>query len=346
MPDRESEEISFTNPTSSQKLALLLIALGQKWATEMMRLMKPEEVKKVSFWINRINYVPQEVTEKIIREFYDKLVAKTSLASTGGREYLMDILVGMMGDSRAKELIEDLSHEEENEVFRILKRVEPRKLASYFKHEQPQTVALMMGHLDPQRAAAIISEMPNDVQFEVLMRMAKLEETDQDIVNAMEESLTATLGSVGVGKKSKKVGGAKAVAEVLNFFRREGSKSIMDRISETDVNLAGEIKDMMFVFTDIVLIDDKSMQSVLKEIEQADIVLALKGANDEIRDKVFRNISKRQADTINDEISFLGAVKSSSVHASQQKIVNIIRKLDQEGKIVIQGKGNSDDVIK
>lgn len=343
---RTSLEESYKQMTREQKAALLLIALGQKWATELMRLMKPDEIRRISYWINRMAYVPQELTERIIREFYDKLVAKTSLASSGGKDYLMDILVGMMGESRAQDLVADLSHHEESEVFKILKRVEPKKLASYLKQEQPQTVALMMSHLDPPRAASIISELPQESQIDVMVKMAKLEEADPEVVAAMEETLSESLGSMAVsGKQSKKVGGAKSVAEILNNFGRDREKGIMDRISEIDMTLAADIKELMFVFADLVLLDDKSIQTVLKEVDQADLVVSLKGASDAIKEKVFKNISKRQVDTINDELSFMGPVKSSTVQASQQKILNVVRRLDQEGKVLIQGKGGGDDII-
>jgi len=344
MPDTDIEE-SLKEMPSAKKASLLLIALGQRWATEIMRLLKPEEVKKISFWISRIEHVPQELTERVIKDFYERLVRKTSLASTGGREYLLDILSGMMGESRAQELVEDLSQEEDNEVFRILRQVDPKQLAAYLKHEQPQTVSLLLSYVDPKRAADIIGYFSEEVRYDVLTRLAKLEETDPDIVSSMERTLTQNLGAMTGGKKMTKVGGVKMVAEILNNVNRDVEKSLLDQLSEEDFDLATEIKDLMFVFADMVLLDDKSIQAVVKEVDGGDLVLALKGSSDAVKEKVFKNISKRQADTINDELSFMGPVKASVVNEAQQKIINIIRKLDQEGKILIQGKGGSDDII-
>jgi flagellar motor switch protein FliG len=341
----ETNEETYEEMANSQKTALLFIALGQKWATEMMRFLKVEEVKKISFWINRMNYVPQELTERVIRDFYERLVKKTSLSSAGGRDYLEDVLGGLMGESRARELIEDLSQQEDDEMFRILKRVDPKQLASYLKQEQTQTVALLLSYLEPTRTAAILAELPQAKQTDILMRLAKLEESDPEIVNAMERTLTKSLGKMVSDKKSMQVGGPKLVAEILNNVGRDDEKELMERLSEVDFDLAASIKELMFVFADVILLDDKSIQAVIKDVDQADLILALKGSNDTVKDKIFRNISKRQVDTINDELAFMGPVKSSTVQDAQQKIVNIIRKLDEEGKILIQGKGGSDDVI-
>lgn len=339
------QQINYTNMSSSQKAALLIIALGKKWATAIMRLLKPIEIKRVSFWINQINHVPQEVTEKVIREFYERLAKKTSLSSTGGQEFLEDVLGGIMGRSKAQDVIDELASTEESEVFRILRKVEPKLLAAYLKQEQPQTLALLMSYLEPDRSATIILNLPQEIQTDVIFRLARLEDADPDIIAAMERSLTSSLGTMASGRRMKKVGGPKAVAEILNHFNHDSEKNIMEAINEADFELAAEIKDLMFVFADIVLLDDKSIQTVIKEVDQTDLILALKGSPDNVKDQIFKNISKRQAESIADELAFMGPVKASSVKESQQKIVNIIRKLDEEGKVLIQGKGAGDEVI-
>lgn len=342
---RSEADIAYRNMSNSQKTALLCIALGQKWASAILRLLRPEEVRRVSFWINQMNYVPQEQTEKVIREFYDRLIRKTSLGGTGGADYLLDVLSNLMGKSKAMDLIDELANTETTEVFRILRRVEPRHLAAYLKNEQPQTVALMMSYLDPSRASLIISEFPPEVQVDIVWRIARLEEADPDVIAAMERSLNQHLGVMASGKKTKKVGGTKAVAEVMNNLGHDGEKLILEALQEKDFDLAAEIKELMFVFADLVLLDDKSMQTVIKDVDSADLVVALKGAADNVKEKIFKNISKRQADTIQDELSFMGPVKASTVREAQAKIVNIVRKLDEEGKILIQGKGGGDEVI-
>lgn len=332
--------------SNTQRVALLLIALGQKWATEIMRLLRVDEIKAISFWINNMKYVPQELTERVVQEFYDRLTHKTSLASSGGRDYLIDVLAGMMGEQRAQELADDLMAQEENEVFRILKKVEPKQLAAYLKQEQPQMIALLMSHLEAERSASIITELPEEMQCELVWRLARLEETDPDVIASMERALNESLGGMATGKKAKKMGGPKVVAEILNSLGKGRDKELLEELTERDFDLATEIKDLMFVFADIILLDDKSIQTLMKDVDQADLVLSLKGASDQAKDKIFRNISKRQVDTIVDELSFMGPVKSSTVQGAQQKIVNVIRKLDEEGKILIQGKGGGgDDII-
>jgi len=250
-----------------------------------------------------------------------------------------------MGESKAREIIDDLSTQEEQDVFRVLRKIDPKQLAAYLKQEQPQTVSLLLSYLDPANAAMVISELPADRRVDIMIRLAKLQETHPDVIAAMERTLTKSLGAMTTGKKAKKVGGLKVVAEILNNIDRELEQQIIDQMSEKDFELANEVKDLMFVFADIILLDDKSIQTLLKDVEQADLVLSMKGANDAVKDKVFRNISKRQADTISDELSFMGPLKASTVLEAQQKIINVIRKLDQEGKILIQGKGGGDDII-
>ncbi len=335
----------FNKLTNPQKGALLLIALGQKWATEIMRLMKENEVKKISFWINKMSYVPQELTEMVIREFYTKLSKKTSLGTTGGMDYLLNVLSGMMGESKASELVGDLVADEEYEIFRILKKVDPKQLASYLQQENPQTVALMLSYIEPARAASIISSLPEEMQTDVIMKIAKMRETDPEVVSRIEKVLAENLWDLALEADIQKVGGRKMVADILNTIGRGMEKQILEQITELDFDLATEIKELMFVFDDIVLLDDKSLQKVLKEVEQDDLIIALKGAHEEVKDKVFRNISKRQVEMISDELAFMGAVKASVVQGSQQKIVNIIRRLDEDGQILIQGKGGGGDEI-
>ncbi|MFT4551630.1 MAG: flagellar motor switch protein FliG [Chlamydiales bacterium] len=330
---------------SPQKAALLLIALGQKWATEIMRLMKEEDVKKVAFWINRMSYVPQELTERVVREFYSKLTKKTSLGSSGGSEYLQTVLSGMMGESKASDFVHNLINKEEYEIFSVLKKVDPKQLAAYLQQENSQTVALMLSYLDSERISKIIASLPEEMQTEVIMKIAKLEESDPELVPRIEAVLAENLKGLALEKDVQKMGGHKMVADILNSIGAPLDKAILEQITEEDFDLATAIKDLMFVFDDILLLDDKSIQTVLKEVDNEDLVVSLKGANEEVREKIFRNISKRQVEMISDELAFMGAVKASVVQGSQTKIVNIIRRLDEEGQVLIQGKGGGGDEI-
>jgi flagellar motor switch protein FliG len=344
MPPQNTEE-TYKQMKSEQKAALLFIALGQRWASAIMRQLKPEEVKKIAFWINKMNYVPQEITERVIREFYEGLAKKTSLASTGGKDYLMDVLGGMMGQAKAQDLIDELHETEESQVFRILTKVDPRQLGAYLRQEQPQTIALMLSYLEAGRAGAILQHLTPETQVEVIYRLATMEDSDPDIIAAMERSLHQNLGEMATGRNKREVGGPKTVAEILNNLPQAMEKAAMEALSERDFDLASKVKELMFVFADIVMLDDKSIQTLIKEIDSADLTLSLKGANDSVKDKVFKNISKRQAETIAEELSFMGPVKASTVQEAQQKIINVIKKLDEEGKILIQGKGGGDGII-
>jgi flagellar motor switch protein FliG len=335
--------------TKVQKAALLLIALGQKWATEIMRQLSEEEVRQLSYWINQMRYVPQEITERVIKEFYERLSEMTSLSTTGGKDYLLSVLGSVMGDQQAGVFVDELLTQEKNQVFRVLKQVDPLQLAGYLKSEQPQTIALMLSYLPPGRSATIIEALPGELQLDVIVCLAHMGAPDPAMVEAVESTLTKNLASIiGGGQKASQAvapagggaqGGIKLVAELINGLSKDSEKALMARMAEKEFDLAAKIKEMMFVFEDLILLDDKSLQKVLKDVEQGDLLLALKGGSETIRTKIYNNISKRQAETIRDELSFMGPVKGATVRASQQKIINIVRKLDEEGQIVIQSKG-------
>ncbi len=338
-------DVVYRSLVKPQKAALLLIALGQKWAAEVMRHLKEEEVKKISYWIGQMSYIPQELTERIIKEFYSRLTRQSSLSSSGGRAYLFDVLTDIMGKEKASNVLEELTAPKQYEAFQVLKKIDSKQLAAFLKQEQPQTVALMLSFLEPMHAAKIIAALPKELQAEIVIRLARMEEADPEVVAEMEKSLTESLGPLATGKAMSKIGGVKIVANILNSIGRVSEQYILEQITEKDFDLAASIKELMFTFDDMILLDDKSLQLVLKDIAQDDLIVALKGSTEKARDKVFRNLSKRQVETITEELSFLGPVKASVVQVAQQKIVNVIRKLDEEGKILIQGKGGGDDIV-
>ena len=251
----------------------------------------------------------------------------------------------MMGEEKASSAVDSLITQEQYELFKILKKVDPKQLGAYLKKESPQAIAVMLAHVDSDRSGAILSALPQDSQIKVLLAMARLEESDPEIVTAMEKALTEDISSMTSGPGMKKTGGAQAVAKILNSMSASDNKFLMGEISEEDFELASDIKDLMFVFEDLILLEDKSLQVVMKEIEQSDLILSLKGANDTVKDKIFSNISKRQVESINDELAFMGPVKSSAVKQAQQSIVGVVRKLNEEGKLLIQSKGGGDDAI-
>jgi flagellar motor switch protein FliG len=341
---KEEVEDVYKGLNPAQKTAFLLITLGQRWATEVMRFLKEDEVKQISYWINQMHYVPQEINEKIVKEFYGKLVNKASLGSSGGKDYLFDILNSIMGDEKAIELIDDLGQSEESDVFRVLRKIEPSQLAAYLIQEQPQTIALMLSYLQPKRAASIIRELPDEMKAEVMFQMAKLQGTDPEVIETMDNALRASLGAVADGKQMEIVGGVKVVAEILNNLDQVSNKLIMSEINDRDLDLAVEIKELLFVFDDVATLDDKSVQLVLKEVPQEDLIIALKGASAAVKEIIFRNMSKRGAEGIQDELAFMGPIKGSTITEVHKKIVNIIRKLEEEGKVYIQ-KGGEDDVV-
>ncbi len=341
--DKEMLESEYKEMPNAKKIALLMIALGQRWATEILRHLKENEIKEISYWISKMETVPQSLTEKVINEFYTALAKRASLSTMGGRDYLMNIFTGLMGENKAREVLGEMLDREKYEIFKVLKQVDPKQLAAYLKQEQPQTIALMLSYVEPPRAAAIISALSEDIRVSVIYSMATLEEIDTEVVEAVEQALTANLSTLSDGKPLEKMGGVRVVAELLNNMNE--SKDVLEKLSEEHFDLAAKIKELMFVFDDIVLLDDKSIQIVLKDVDPSNLVLALKGAQPNAKERIFQNISRRQIENINDELAFLGPVKASAVAEAQQKIVNMIRKLDEEGKILIQGRGGNDEII-
>lgn len=335
----------------TQRGALLLIALGKKWATELMRFMKKEEVRTLAYWINQMGYVPQEITERVVKDFYDQLMKKSSLSSSGGREYLLSVLGGMMPESEAKELLEQIKERvatEDNEVFHILKRIDPEKLAAYFKHEPPQIVALMLSHLSTSRSTQIIGFLPEQMQTEVIMRIANMNDIDSEVVAAVEEKLISNLNSLvkkDQGEKIVRENGRKEAAAILNCLSKERSKTIMNNIIEKDFDLSTSIKEWMITFEDLKLLDGPAVQKVLSKTNKSELVLAMKGADEETLQIIYANMSKGQRKSIQDELGFMGPIKASVVREAQQKVVATMRELEEEGTITIAGKGGGEDVI-
>jgi flagellar motor switch protein FliG len=222
----------------------------------------------------------------------------------------------------------------------MLKSVDASQLSNFLHSEQPQTIALILSHLEPQQAGNVLSSLPQEVQVDVVMRMATMNETAPEIVAKVATVVQRQLSS-SIGQELRSAGGAKSVAEMLNNVDRATEKAILSSMEEHNQELADEIKKMMFVFEDVVLVEDRSMQRVLKEIDTSELALALKSASEEVQEKIFKNISKRAAELIKEEIEYMGPVRLRDVEESQQRIVNVIRRLEEEGEVVVAGRGGA-----
>jgi len=331
-----------TNLTGLQKVAILLITLGDDLSAQIMSHLDDEEVQEVSKEIAVTKMVSPEVADVIIEEFYNMMLAKKFI-SKGGLEYAKTLLTKSLGPERARKIIDRLTKMlEQSSGFEFLARVEPKQLAKFIANEHPQTIALVLAHLDPSQAAESLAELPDDLKAEVTMRIANLQDISPSVVKTLAKVLEERFESMS--SYNVEVGGSKTVAEIFNRMDKNTSKIVMERLEKDAPDLAATIRDMMFVFDDIKRLGNTSIQEILKRADKKALTLALKGADDELREKFFANMSKRGVEAMKEEMEFMGPVKLKDVEKAQHEIVEIVRELDAEGLVSISG-GEEDQYV-
>lgn len=328
--------------TSSQKAAILLIALGPDYSAMIFKHLTDEEIEKLTLEIANQRQVEPEVKQAVISEFYQMAMAKTYL-SQGGLQYAQDVLEKALGAEKASLILGRLTTSLQVRPFDFLHKTDPSQLLNFIQNEHPQTIALIMAYLEPEQAAIILGALPQERRAEVSKRIAEMDRTSPDVLREVERVLERKLSSL-VTQDFTVAGGIKAIVEVLNRVDMSTQKDILDNMEVDDPELAEEIKKLMFVFDDIVMIDDRSMQRVLRDVDNKDLSLALKAAQAEVSEKVFKNMSKRAGDMLKEELSYMGPVKLRDVEDAQQRIVNIIRGLEEKGEIVI-ARGGGDEML-
>jgi len=325
-----------------QKTAILLLALGEEFTTEVFKRLDRREIAKISKAMVEMESVPKETAEEVLKEFNETLTVSKEML-LGGVDVVKK-LMSKVDEETAKYVIDSLELDSGQSPFRELTNVSPKILAQILRNEHPQTLALIIGHLPPEHGADLIAQLPPGVRPEVLMRLAKLESVPEDMLLEVDRVLQSQLIAIGA-KEGKKVGGVQAVAEILNAVERSIEEEVMSEIEEESSQLAEEIRQLMFVFEDILELDDRAVREVLKEISNEDLTLALKTASEELKEKFFSNLSERAANMIREDLEIMGPVKLSDVEAAQQNIVKVIRRLEAEGRIVIGGKGGGDVLV-
>ncbi|MDI6604109.1 MAG: flagellar motor switch protein FliG [Thermoanaerobacteraceae bacterium] len=328
--------------TGRQKCAMLLIALGPSNAAQIYKHLREEEIEQLTLEIANIKNIKPEEKEKILEDFYSMCLAQEYIVE-GGIEYAKDILEKALGTQEAYDVINKLTSSLKVRPFDFIRRADPSQVLSFIQNEHPQTIAMILSYLKPQQAGTILSSLPENIQSEVAMRIATMEGTSPEIVKEVERILEKKLSSL-VTQDYTAVGGIQAIVEILNSVDRGTEKNIIDALETKDVELVEEIKRRMFIFEDIITLDSRSIQRVLREVENHDIALALKGSSEEVQKVIYSNMSKRLADMIKEDIEYMGPVRLKDVEEAQQKIVNIIRKLEDAGEIVIS-RGGGDDII-
>ena len=323
--------------TGQQRIAVLLLAMGDKFTADVFKRMERQEIADISKAIVELPSVPKETVEEVLREFHESLVEGVDMIS-GGSDILKRLLVKNLDPETAKYIMDALNLDTGPAPFRELESVSPRLLSQILRNEHPQTLALIMGHLNPDQAANLLTSLPAGVRAEVLMRLARLESVPEDMLMEVDKVLTSQLIAMG-GKEGKKVGGVQSVAEILNAVDRATEEEVLSEIEEDSAQMAEDIRNLMFVFEDCKKIDDRGAREMLKEISNEDLTLALRGASDELKEKFFRNMSERAGNMIREELEYMGPTKLSDVEAAQQNIVKIVRRLEAENKLVVSRGG-------
>jgi flagellar motor switch protein FliG len=329
--------------TGARKAAILLLSLGQEEASQILKRLPAGQVEEVSREIASIGNVAVDARREVFGEFYNLALAN-NWAAEGGLEYAKALLMKSLSEDEAKRIIKQVTQQVQTTPFSFLQKAESENLLTFIQDEHPQTIALILAHLPPQKASEIMVGLPGQKQIEVVKRIANMEQTNPEVIKEVERGLEHRLSDI-VSQTFEKAGGVDTVAEILNLADRSTEKGIMEGLEADDPDLVEQIRRLMFVFEDILLVNDKGIQSVLKEVDNQELGLALKTASEELKQKIFKNMSERAGQLIQEDMQFMGPVKVSDVEAAQQKIVDVVRRLEDSGEIVIAGRGGEKEMI-
>lgn len=328
--------------SGKEKAAMLLISLGPERSAEIFKHLKEEEIEQLTLEIANIRTVTPEDKEKVLEEFYQICLAQEYIAE-GGIGYAKEILEKALGTQKALDVINKLTVSLQVRPFDFVRKADPSQLLNSIQSEHPQTIALILAYLKPQQSSVVLSALPQDKQADVARRIAVMDRTSPEVIKEVERVLEKKLSSF-MTEDYTAAGGVQAIVDILNSVDRGTEKYIMETLEIEDTDLAEEIKKRMFVFEDILTLDNRSIQRFLREVDNNQLAIALKGSTEEVQKLIFGNMSKRLAEMIKEDIEFMGPVRLKDVEESQQKIVNVIRKLEDAGEIVIS-RGGGDEII-
>ncbi|HAF26972.1 MAG TPA: flagellar motor switch protein FliG [Lachnospiraceae bacterium] len=331
-----------TQITGMQKAAVLLIALGPEKSAQIFKHLKEDEIEELTLEIANTRSITPQFKEEIIDEFYEICLAQQYIAE-GGIGYAKELLESALGADKALEVIGKLTASLQVKPFEFVRKADASQLLNFIQDEHPQTIALILSYLAPSQAALIISALTPDMQADVAKRVATMDRTSPDVIKEVERVLEGKISSL-VNQDYTVIGGVDAVVEILNTVDRGTERHIMESLEIEDPELADEIRKKMFVFEDILLLDDRSIQRVLRDVDNNDLAIALKGSNEEVQGAILKNMSSRLASMIKEDMEFMGPVRMKDVEDAQQKIVNIIRKLEDSGEIIIS-RGGGDELV-
>ena len=329
--------------TGMQKAAVLMVTLGDETASNIFKYLEEDEIQTISREIAITKHVQPEVAEEVLEEFHTMTQAR-SYISQGGIEYAKKLLIKSVGPEVARKIIDRLVKALESSVgFTSLERANPQQLSKFIQNEHPQTIALILAHLNASQAAELISSLPEALRSDVAMRIASLQEISPEVVRRISLILEQKLEALG-SFATEAYGGVRAVAELFNRMERNVGRTVLEKIETENPQLAASIRDLMFVFDDILLIDDNGITEILKRADKKTLTIALKGTSEELQNQFFRNMSSRAVELMKEEMEFMGPVKLKDVEKSQHEVVEIVRQLEEEGVISIGGGGGEDYV--
>ncbi len=328
--------------TGPKKAAILLLALGEDAAADVMKNLEEAEIQQVGYYMSRFTDVSPEELDIVLEEFYrNSVMADEGVNISSSPDFVKNALTKALGADRAKELSDNLGAGEEEEGLEALRYAEPIMISNYIRTEHPQTIALILSYLkNAEQSSAVLRDLPESLQADILYRMAVIESIPPGVISEMNEVLTEEMKTAG--SMATSVGGVEPVAEILNSVDKATETRILSSIEETNPDLAEQIRELMFTFEDMALIDAKQMQLVMKDVDQADMVLALKTASDAVKELIFGSMSSRAAEMVREDLENLGPAKLSDVEAAQQKIIKVVKKLEEAGTITIAGAGGGD----
>lgn len=325
------------------KAAILLLSLDHAAAGTMLKELSSDMVEEVTRVLAQLGEIPKNLTEDVIEEFYGMRLASLN-ASEGGLEFAKMLVREALDPKMADKVIGQMQTQVQKSPFSFLQRAESENLLTFIVDEHPQTISLIISHLSHHKASEILLGLPEHKQVEVVRRVANMEQTNPDVIRQVERGLEARLSNM-LTHSMEKVGGVETVAEILNLCDRSTEKSILEGVETEDPDLVEQIRRLMFVFEDILLVNDKGIQAVLKEIDNDELILALKTASEELKEKIFGNMSTRASELVREDMEYMGPVRLSDVEGAQQRIVDVVRRLEESGEIVIAGRGGEKDLV-
>src|SRR5665213_9369 len=329
--------------TGEQKAAALLISLGPELASKVYQHLKEDAVEQVTLQIANLRKISPEEKDAVMREALDISVAQEYI-SQGGVEYAHELLEKALGANKAMEIINRLQGSLQMTPFDYIKRTDPQQLLNFIQSEHPQTIALILAHLNPENAATILGALPLEVQVDVATRIAILDRAAPDVVMEIERVLERRISAIFT-QEFTAAGGVRSLAEVLNRADRSTEKAIMEKLEESNPTLAEEVKRLMFVFDDLIVLDNRTVQQILREVDAKDLALALKGAKEEVKEHLLKNMSTRARAMIMEDMEVMGPVRLKNAEESQQKIINVVRQLEEEGEIVVARGGDEGAMV-